>query len=512
MANDSLKVMEDLASRKYGNGRWCLAGVIALFLSTLAAVVFAEAVAELIIGGAETSALTITKEQLEKVELRRRHDFNGIATMRGGETAVVAGDDGLIMISDGDRRSWIKAPSNTERDVYGIALSDYGRTAVAVGRRGLIRFSSDGGETWEDPGNVAPQNIDGVALSGDGKIAVAVGDAGLARISRDGGKTWEDPSNITTENININGVALRQSSEVAIFVGDDGLIRVVSTGHEKWNIRNDTREGRDDFRAVAISTDGKVAIAVGERGLVSRSDDSGKKWSRVQSNVGVHLNAVTLSSDGAVAIAVGDDGTVLVSTDGGKNWDGRNSGTSNALNAVALEKGDTAALIVGDNRTILQLTPSGQVGFSKIASVGELQIRRALSEEEIREIENLEEETTSEYSATKDKVLVYSTSLRIGSILVFLLWVRQIANLMHYNLRLAVYYEARAKAIELFRSGDLSRPGDENALSRQERIALLEQLMHAVSPDNIDIGRSPRSVVEYAMRLARAMLRRGKKD
>ena len=36
--------------------------------------------------------------------------------------------------------------------------------------------------------------------------------------------------------------------------------------------------------------------------------------------------------------------------------------------------------------------------------------------------------------------------------------------------------------------------------------------MHAVSPDDIDIGRSPRGVVEQAMRLARAMLRREAKD
>ena len=516
MANDNLKVMVDLydglASHKNKNARRCLAGVIALFLSTLVAVTFTEEVAESTIGGAETSASAIIKKQLEEVRLWRGSSFDSIAIIRGGETTAVAGDDGLVMISDGDRSSWRKAPSNTERDIYGIALSDDGRTAVAVGRRGLIRFSSDGGETWVNAGNIAAKNINGVALSGGGMTAVAVGDEGLVRISRDRGETWVNPGNITAENI--NGVALSQNGEVAIFVGDDGLVRVSTNGGATWNTR-DMREKRDDFRAVAVSTDGKTAIAVGRRGLVSRSGDSGKSWDLVQSNVGVHLNAVALSGDGAVAISVGDDGTVLVSTNGGKNWNSRDSKTSNDLNAVALEEADIAALIVGDKMTILQLTLSGQEELSKITSVRKLQIRRSLSKEE-EEIEKLGErgsqDEQDEYDATKDKVLICSTGLRIGSILVFLLWVRQMANLMHYNLRLAEYYDARAKAIRLFSSEELSRPGEGDVSSRQERIALLEQLMHAVSPDNIDIGRSPRSVVEHAMRLPRAMLRREAKD
>ena len=517
MANDNLKVIEDLydglASRKNKNARRCFAGVIALFLSTLVAVTFTEEVAESTIGGAETSASAIIKKQLEEVRLWRGSGFDSIAIIRGGETAAVAGDDGLVMISDGDRSSWRKAPSNTERDIYGIALSDDGRTAVAVGRRGLIRFSSDGGETWANPGNIAAKNINGVALSGDGMTAVAVGDEGLVRISRDRGETWVNPGNITAENI--NGVALSQDGEVAIFVGDDGLVRVSTNGGATWNTR-DMREKRDDFRAVAVSTDGETAIAVGRRGLIYRSEDSEKSWDLVQSNVGVHLNAVALSGDGDVAIAVGDDGTVLVSTSGGKNWNAPDSKTSSDLSAVALEEGDIVALIVGDKMTILQLTLSGQEELSKITSVRKLQIRRSLSKEEEEEIEKLGErgsrDEQDEYDATKDKVLIYSTGLRIGFILVFLLWVRQIANLMHYNLRLAEYYGARAKAIRLFSLEELSRPGEGDVSSRQERIALLEQLMHAVSPDNIDIGRSPRSVVEHAMRLPWAMLRREAKD
>lgn len=307
-------------------------------------------------------------------------------------------------------------------------------------------------------------------------------------------------------------------------MGNYGLILVSTDRGKTWNTRNDTREERGNFRAVAVSDDGKTAIAVGSSGLVSRSSDSGKTWARVQSNVGVYLNAVTLSGDGDVAVAVGEDGTVLVSTDRGESWNAPDSRMPNYLNAVAFEEGDTAALIVGDRMTILQLTLSRQEGPSKIESVGELQVRRLLSEEKIKERreklkreelerEKLErEELEREYKATTDKVFIYSTSLRIGFVLVFLLWVRQIANLMHYNLRLAVYYDARANAIRLFRSEELSKPGEGDVSSRQKRIDLLEQLMRAVSPDNIDIGRSQRSVVGHAARLARGMLRREAKD
>ena len=132
---------------------------------------------------------------------------------------------------------------------------------------------------------------------------------------------------------------------------------------------------------------------------------------------------------------------------------------------------------------------------------------------EIEKIEKEEEERIKEgYDATKDKVLVYSTSLRIGSILVLLLWVRHMANLMRYNLRLAAYYDARADAIRLFRSEELSQPDEKKELSQSKKIHLLKRLMRTVTPDDIDIGRSPRGVVEHAMRLARGMLRREKKD
>ena len=237
MANDNLEKMaveyDNLESKKNTNALGYFVGTIVLFLFTLAAVVFAETVAELVIGGAETRALAITKEQLEKVELRRRHDFNGIATMRDGETAVVAGDDGLVMISDGDRRSWVKAPSNTERSVYGVALSDDGETAVAIGDNGLVRISRNGGKTWANPGDLSGKDSSGVAMSDNGMIAVAVGDEGLVRISRDSGKTWANPGDLAREDI--HGVALSQNGKVAIFVGDGGLIQVSSDGGATWN-------------------------------------------------------------------------------------------------------------------------------------------------------------------------------------------------------------------------------------------------------------------------------------
>ena len=303
-------------------------------------------------------------------------------------------------------------------------------------------------------------------------------------------------------------------------MGDDGLIRVSSDGGATWNIRDDTREERGDFRAVAVSADGETAIAVGWRGLVYHSTNGGENWKHAQSGVSVDLNAVALSGDGAVAIAVGNDGTVLVSTDKGENWNARDSRTSNDLNAVALEKGDTAALIVGGNRTILQLTLSGQEDLSKITSVGKLQIHISLSEEEEteieEEIEEIEEErrygeeTKDEHDGRVRAFFIGTQILRIGSVLIFLLWIRHTASVMYYHWRLAAYYDARGDAILLL--GALRQPDEKEELSQSKKIHLLKRLMRGVSPDDIDIGRSPRGVIEHAMRLARTMLRRGKKD
>ena len=471
--------------------------VIVLFIIALFVVVAAENIAEFIVTAPGTTTESVLLERLETVLLRPRFDFNGIATTNNSTTAMAVGDDGVIMISDDDRTSWRKVRSNTTRRAYGIALSDNGKTAVAVGSIGLIRFSRDGGETWINPGNVTAKDIYGVALSGDGKIAVAVGESGLILISEDGGENWESPKESTTEE-DINGVALNQSGEVIILVGDEGFISISTDGGQKWNtVKRDNKEF-DDFNAVAVSADGKTAIAVGGSGWIYRSEDRGRRWKFVKSNVGLNLNAVTLNADGSDMIAVGEDGTVLVSTDRGKNWVRRNSGTAVDLNTVALEKDARAALIFGDDRTTLEMLSSGQEPFARIAPIEGLRIVKPLSEEEKDNID--EEVEKGESNIFRPTIIIYSSSLRIGSILVLLLWIRHAAGMMLYNLRLAAYYDARADAAGLV--------GWEESPQLSEMIDLRE-LIRAVSPDDLDIGKSPRGMVEWAVRLVGTILRSG---
>ena len=271
-----------------------------------------------------------------------------------------------------------------------------------------------------------------------------------------------------------------------------------------------TNNGRPDwhqsFRAVAVSSDGKLAIAVGKFGLIARSEDSGKNWEFVQSNVGVDLNAITLSRDGDLAIVVGDDGTILVSKNRGENWDGDDtkmqSISSRSLNAISLENDAITALIVGDDKSVLQIPLSVEDLLDNISQIDKLRIIRSLSEEEKEKIrtetERVIEERKTEFNMLKDRAFIYASVVRIGTILVLLLWVRHAADLMRYNLRLAAYYDARADAIVLVgweKPPELSKLID------------LGQLIREVSPDDLDIGRSPRSMLEWAMRLVSSILR-----
>ena len=423
-------------------------GVGVLFIGAGAIVVLADWITRETVGYTHQTAV----EVLEWQTLPRRFDFRGAALDRRSGTVFAVGDDGSILAADSGSslREWKALPSNTDKDFHGIAVSDDGDVVIAAGRRGLVRRSVDRGQTWTDSGIVAAQDVNAVALSGDGRTAILVGDDGLVRRSVDRGRTWTDPGIVKTEKgrrKDVNGVALSgdgKTAVLAVLVGDDGLVWHSANGGRTWTDLGIVGT-KKDVNAVALSDDGKVAILVGDDGLagILRMADTGRAtWKSCATNVGDDLNAIALSRDGATAVAAGDDGLVLI-FDVQKEGDcsdvrGGNVGTPHRLHALVLDEDEDSdeAIIVGRNRTIIRSDVSSSP--FKGGPVGGLRVSKPLEEEP------RDPETVVDLSWN---ILLYSTGLRAGIIVILILWAGHLAGLIRYRLRLAAYYDARADAI-----------------------------------------------------------------
>lgn len=429
-----------------------------------------------------------------RVDSGIRDDLNVVAFSRDGDTALVGGDGGAVLFSTDDGQSWQKpeGATHTNKAFYDVALSSDGRIAAAVGRRGLIRISSDRGNSWIDPGNVTPKSLNGVVLSRDGKTVAAAGDDGTILVAA----TEQSEDTEKWIKVNVNGsrkdfeaLALGgERGETVVAVGDDGLIWSSTDPEKKWEKWNSLgkEKRRDDFRALAFSGDGRTAMAVGSRGLIRVPNDSGQTWIPEKSGVGDRLEAISLSHDGTIAVAAGSDGAIVVSTDKGR-WISPASRTANRLYAVALSSDGQWAAAVGRDETLLRVTPIGKDGLPEVAVIP---------------VPAAPEPPPLEIAEVFRTTLYYRGFFwPVGSILIVLFMVRYLILLTKYYLRLSGFYYARGDAILLCDSKTLPRPAT---------IDELDQLIRALSPEELEFDRTPRNLMKQALGMVRYNFRERK--
>ena len=430
-----------------------------------------------------------------RVDSGIRDDLNVVAFSKDGDTALVGGDGGAVLFSTDDGQSWQRpeGATHTNKAFYDAALSSDGRIAAAVGRRGLIRVSLDRGNSWIDPGNVTPKDLNGVVLSRDGKTVVAAGDDGTILVAATEQAKYHEKW-ITVEVDDDSGKKSRKDfealalggerGETVVAVGDDGLIWSSTDPEKKWEKWNSLgkEERRDDFRALAFSGDGRTAMAVGSRGLIRVSNG----WKPEKSGVGDRLEAISLSHDGTIAVAAGSDGTIVVSTDKG-GWRSPASRTANRLYAVALSGDGQWAAAVGRDETLLRVTPIGKDGPPEVAVIP---------------VPAAPEPPPLNLTEFFQVTLYYKGFFwPIGSILIVMFMVRYLILLTKYYLRLSGFYYARGDAILLCNSKTLPRPAT---------IGELDQLIRALSPEELEFDRTPRSVMKQALGMVRYSFRERK--
>ena len=438
-----------------------------------------------------------------------RHDLGAVALSGDCMVAVAVGEQGAILVSTDGGSTWSAPDTNTRNDFNEVALSDDGEIAIAVGEKGLFRFSYDGGESWRNPGNFTGKSVNDVVLSRDGRTAVAVGDNNLimvfTREDKDGGQwkegeDWTDGGggNAWTRSGGKNrddfeAVALGSDGRSAVVVGDNGAILFsadVTAGDGGWERQTDKKD-RSDFEDVAFGGQGETAtvIAVGRRGVVRRSADCGRTWRSSDSKQGNSLEAVSLGDKGKIAVAVGRDGTVLVSEDKGVNWTFRDSRTANRLYGVAFDAQSRMAIIVGDDSIILRSKSTSEEVFPEMTTVpkDDIPLPEESGPEKIDAGEQQEDQQPSLLAG-----LIHSNLLRVGITVLFMFMAQHLFGLARYKFRLAAYYDARHDAILLI-------PAD--AFPRPENIDEIEQLMQALSPDTLEIGRPSKTIMDRMMQM-----------
>ncbi len=462
--------------------------------------------------GGDSSILVLSKDGEVKHDFKgvggTKSDLRSVAFSGDGKIAIVAGDDGTILVSTDRGKSWRAAESITDKDFIRVALNKKGDIAIAVGDRGLIRISDNYGRTWSRPGmsNVTSKHINDIVLSDDGATAIAVADDEVILLSNDGGKTW-DVLSYGEGQLDFQAVALHED-KTAMVVGDDGSILISCDKGENFHPRksgDQKTDRRSDFYDIAISGDGKIAIAVGRKGVVWTLNLAesgwclGKGWTKRESKVGESLESVALNHDGFTAIAVGRDGTILISEDRGETWKSRNSGTASDFYKVTLGLDGMSAVVVGKESTILWLeSPNENSILDRVTPLSvELRLTESASQKSDGEEEDKDKSTSHEKEDGIDfsDLAIFSSLFdRTGTVLLLLFVVPYLMILTRYHIRLAAFYNGRRDAIRL---------APTEAFPHPENVDELKQMMYALSPDGLDFGRLPKSVIDLVMRTFR---------
>ena len=433
-------------------------------------------------------------------------DLYAVAFSGGCEVVIAVGEQGAVLVSTDDGSTWDAPQTNTGNDFNEIALSDNGKVAIAVGDRGLFRFSDDSGETWSPPdNNVTGKDVNDVALRGDGVTAVAVGDDNVISISRDGGRNWTDSGvgvwldSGGREKDDFEAVALRVEDDksdkpvAAVVVGDRGALLFsadVTAEDVEWT-RETGEEDRHSFEDVAFS--GNTAVAVGRRGAVWTSTDGGDAWVPRDGRQGNNLYAVVLGSDGRIAVAVGRDGTILVSEDNEKeSWKSRISRTRDGLEAVAFGVAEKALMIVGEGEAILRSESTEEEIFPEMELVRLKDDTRTPPQPDMAPGDRTPDDESSRLLSQELRALFQGNLLRAVITVLFLFMAQHLFGLARYEFRLAAYYDARRDAILLVPKDAFPRPGN---------IDELDQLMQALSPDDLEIGRPSKTIMDRMMRM-----------
>jgi photosystem II stability/assembly factor-like uncharacterized protein len=309
-----------------------------------------------------------------------------IGIAKAGPRLVAAGDEGLIIYSDDEGKTWRQAsvPVSVEITALGFASPEMG---WAVGQYGVILHTQDGGATWQtqltgiqanqltlaaanlaisdhDPAPGAPfaqrraqHFLDGgpdnpflTIWTPSVNEAIAFGAYRMAMKTTDGGKTWTDWSLHVDDAYSHNLYGVADAAGAIYVVGETGLVfRSTDGGNSFQNITSPASTTL--FGALGLGGNG--VFVYGFTGQAYRSDDSGQTWTSVAMGASANItSAITLSNGWIVA---GDEnGNLYVSRDIAKSF--VRAGVSASMAVFDLAQANDGAIVVVGNAGVQRIS------------------------------------------------------------------------------------------------------------------------------------------------------------
>jgi len=209
----------------------------------------------------------------------RPHGNSIRAIAKGDNFSIEVGDNGSIHTSQ-NRVQWFPRASGVEQILRAVVF--FKEQAVVAGEDGTLLYSE--GEEQFTPGELdTPTREAFRALAASDKTIVAGGSNGTLYTSTDGRK-WRK----RTFRYNNHIHAISWTGKYFVAVGESGLV-VTSTNGSSWTKRQ-SRTNRD-LNALAYVD--KRLWTVGDDGVVLLSYNDGVSWLAARSGTDKNLNAVT---------------------------------------------------------------------------------------------------------------------------------------------------------------------------------------------------------------------------
>jgi photosystem II stability/assembly factor-like uncharacterized protein len=238
-----------------------------------------------------------------------------IATV--GDTFVVVGDRGHVLISEDQGRSWTQKRTPTRMLLTGVWFHNRD-LGWAVGHDAVILRTEDGGETWCLV-HAAPElerPLFDVWFE-DELNGFAVGGYGYFLRSSDGGRTWREEALELLGDGDGDGDGAGAGAESGDEFDDDDLADDDQWGDDDW-LEDDDVAADLHLNRIILGDAGRLYIAA-EAGTVFRSDDRGQSWVALDPPYdGSFFNGLLL--DDRTLLVFGLRGNMFRSWDAGANW------------------------------------------------------------------------------------------------------------------------------------------------------------------------------------------------
>jgi photosystem II stability/assembly factor-like uncharacterized protein len=209
---------------------------------------------------------------------------------------IVAGDEGLLMITADGGRTWERRPSGTRESL--TAIHGAGRKVWAGGYGGVILHSDDAGLTWQFQPTFTTGAIESVYFLDENR-GWAAGWSGLFLRTTDGGNSWQQ--------VNVPGLwetlsAIRfRDAQNGWAVGMYGVVLRTRDGGATW--QRQPAVTRSWLTSLDFTADGTAWVAA-EYHLL-RSDDRGETWQVLPHDGATVVTRVIATGDSVLAVGPG---------------------------------------------------------------------------------------------------------------------------------------------------------------------------------------------------------------